>query len=120
MNLVEVLVGLTVSGLALTIGFGSLAMVRSTGDRAREALDTSIREDAARDILTKWLEGVRLLPEGAAEFRCIGGEVEGWSASDRSTLAHRRLSRRERSLHTQPRTTAHRSEPDLQRLLHVH
>jgi prepilin-type N-terminal cleavage/methylation domain-containing protein len=82
MTLVEVLVGLTVSSLALTIGFGSLAMVRSTGDRATEALDASIREDAARDILMKWLEGVRLLPEGAAEFRGIDGEVEGWGASE--------------------------------------
>ena len=82
MTLVELLVGLTVSSLAMTIGFGSLAMVRSTGDRATTALDISIREDAVRDILTKWLDGARLLPEGSAEFRGIDGEVEGWGASE--------------------------------------
>jgi prepilin-type N-terminal cleavage/methylation domain-containing protein len=82
MTLIELLVGLTVSSLAMTIGFGSLAMVRSTGDRATGALAESIRDDAVRDILTKWLDGARLLPEGAAEFRGIDGEVEGWGASE--------------------------------------
>jgi hypothetical protein len=82
MTLVELLVGLTVSSLAMTIAFGSLAMVRSTGDRVTGALDISIREAAVRDILTKWLDGARLLPEGSAEFRGIDGEAEGWGASE--------------------------------------
>ena len=80
MTLVEVLVGLTVSSLALTIGFGSLAMVRSTGDRTSEALYTSIRGGGdARAVLLEWLAGVDcMLADGADEFRWIDGDVEGW------------------------------------------
>lgn len=65
----------------MTIGFGSLATVRSTGDRATGALAESIRDDANRDVLTKWLDVARLLPAGSAEFRGIDGDVEGWGAS---------------------------------------
>jgi prepilin-type N-terminal cleavage/methylation domain-containing protein len=82
MTLVEVLVGLTVAGVALSMGFGALVVIRDNGERAVQASYAAIAESGARQIVLDWLTGVRLLPDGAAEFRGIDGEFDGWSDSE--------------------------------------
>lgn len=86
MTLLELVVGLTVTGLVLTAGFGALGVL---GDRrqAVEARATAeARVAAERQALVDWLAGARLVAdEGGPEFRGLDGVREGMP-DDRITL----------------------------------
>ena len=82
MTLIELVVGLTVAGLALSAG---VAAVRSVADHRQRAAESAAQAEhaaAVRRKLTGWLGGVQLSPEAnGPEFRGIAGIRRG-SADD--------------------------------------
>jgi len=87
MTLLELVIGITVTGLALSAGFGALAML---GDR-RARLDATMDEVAhaatVRADLTRWLGGAHLLAEeGGPNFRGLDGEWEQQFPDDELTF----------------------------------
>lgn len=87
MTLLELVVGLTVTGLALTAGFAALG---SLGDRRREGEDamTAVAKAAnERQEITAWLTGTHLVAdEGGPEFRGLDGTREQTPDDDLSFL----------------------------------
>ncbi len=86
MTLLELVVGLTVTGLVLTAGFGALGVL---GDR-RQAVEATAtaeaRAAAERQALVDWLGGARLVAdEGGPEFRGLDG-VRDRMPDDQITL----------------------------------
>ena len=86
MTLLELVVGLTITGLALTAGFGAVAAL---GER-RERLDATMRADAQaaglRFELAAWVGGARLVAEeGGPNFRGLDG-IRGHTPDDDLTL----------------------------------
>jgi prepilin-type N-terminal cleavage/methylation domain-containing protein len=65
-TLVELLVGLTVAGLALSAGFATLAFVHDRGERAEEESRVAVGGATQRALLMDWL--------AAARFRAPAGE----------------------------------------------
>jgi prepilin-type N-terminal cleavage/methylation domain-containing protein len=77
-TLVEVLVGLTVAGLALTAGFTALAFVNDRSAEAERASVEALEGSAPREMLADWLAGARLQASNrAGVFDGIDGEDQG-------------------------------------------
>lgn len=77
MTLIELLVGLTITGMILAAGYGAFAAAVDHRHRAAMEVEEVIRAAAIRGSLHSWLAGARLTPdEGGPEFRGIDG-VEG-------------------------------------------
>lgn len=77
-TLVELLVGLTVSALALTAGFTALAFVGERSRHADQAAAAALEGAAARGTLVDWLAGARLRGAGRQErFQGLDAEEHG-------------------------------------------
>jgi hypothetical protein len=82
MTLLELMVGLAVTGLVLAAGYAALASMADHRQRAAQALDESARAASIRRTLAGWLAGARLTPEGTGpEFRGVDG-VDGGHDDD--------------------------------------
>lgn len=78
MTLLELLVGLAVTGLVLAAGYGALASISDHRRRAAGALDEAARAAAIRRTLTEWVAGARLAPDGdGPEFRGLDAVDSG-------------------------------------------
>ncbi len=77
MTLLELIVGLTVTGLVLAAGFASLATIGDRRARIEVTLDTIVREANARAEIIAWVAGASLtLDEGGPQFRGLDGVRE--------------------------------------------
>ncbi len=74
MTLLELMVGLTIAGVAASAGYGALASVADRSEHATRALDGTIAAASKRRMLLRWLEGARLDVEQAGPtFRGLDG-----------------------------------------------
>jgi len=77
MTLLELIVGLTVTGLALTAGFGALGMLGERRERLEAAMNTVARAATLRAAIVAWLGDARLVAEeGGPSFRGLDGAKE--------------------------------------------
>jgi hypothetical protein len=60
MTLVELAVGLTITGIAMTAGYAALASILDHRSAAEKRIDAVARAAARRTVLRAWLEGARL------------------------------------------------------------
>ena len=67
-TLVELLVALTVSGLALTAGFGALAFVQDRGEQAEAAARASVGGATQRALLMDWISSARYRAPAGEQF----------------------------------------------------
>lgn len=82
MTLLELLVGLAVTGLVLAAGYAALASISDHRRRAAQALDDAVRAAAIRRTVAEWVAGARLEPDGTGpEFRGVDA-VDGGHADD--------------------------------------
>jgi prepilin-type N-terminal cleavage/methylation domain-containing protein len=89
MTLLEVVVALTITGLAVTAGYAALASVMDQRDRADHALDGALRVANERRTLRTWLAGARLSIEaGSPDFNGLDGTYDGRTL--RATLSNGR------------------------------
>ncbi|HEX2205095.1 MAG TPA: prepilin-type N-terminal cleavage/methylation domain-containing protein [Longimicrobium sp.] len=87
MTLLELLVGLTITGLVLAAGYAALASVADHRQRAAAAADEVARAAAVRRTLTAWLAGARLEAyQGGPEFRGVDGTDGGHDDDELSFL----------------------------------
>ena len=103
MTLLEVVVGLMITGVAMTAGYGALASVLDQRDRAEEVLTQTLEAANIRRELRQWLAGARLTIEedgpgmrgldGVADRRTdgpadgrIGGRADGRVSDDMLTI----------------------------------
>jgi len=80
-TLVEMLVALTVSGIALAAGFGALTSLQDRTTHARDATTAALESAASRDLIVNWLVGARL---GDSD---LGESFEGRDAAELSLPA---------------------------------
>jgi prepilin-type N-terminal cleavage/methylation domain-containing protein len=74
MTLVEVLVGLSVAGLAISAGYGALGFLTDRTTQLRDASHEIARAAAVRRSLVQWTAGARLVADGTgAPFQGIDG-----------------------------------------------
>jgi len=74
MTLLELVVGLTVTGLVVTAGFGALQMLGDRRLQAEAAMNAVARAANERAELESWLAGTRLVAEeGGPDFRGLDG-----------------------------------------------
>jgi len=75
-TLMEVLIGLTVAALALTVGFATLGFMSDTDEPVDRASALALRGATTRNLLTEWL--------GEAKTRQgrRGQALEGWDSED--------------------------------------
>jgi len=74
MTLLELIVGLTVTGLALTAGFGALGMVGDRRARLEASMNAVARAATLRADIAAWLGDARLVAdEGGPNFRGLDG-----------------------------------------------
>jgi prepilin-type N-terminal cleavage/methylation domain-containing protein len=74
MTLLELVVGLTITGIALAAGYAALSSALDHRQRATEVTGAVARAAAVRRTLVSWLSGARLtVDEGGPEFRGIDG-----------------------------------------------
>lgn len=84
MTLLEVIVGLTITGLAVSAGYGALASVLDQRDRAEQVLSSSLQAANIRRELRQWLAGARLtIEEDGPGFRGLDGVWEGGGREER-------------------------------------
>jgi prepilin-type N-terminal cleavage/methylation domain-containing protein len=82
-TLIEVLVGLSVSALALTAGFAALSFVADRAAQAEAATVSALEGVAARELLVEWLTGARLrAPGNTGSFQGTDGEARGGLPDD--------------------------------------
>lgn len=82
-TLVELLVGLTVSALALTAGFAALSFVADRAKQAEAATVSALEGVAVRELLVEWLTGARLrAPGNTGSFQGTDNEERGGLADD--------------------------------------
>jgi len=82
-TLIELIVGLTVSALALTAGFAALSFVADRATQAETATVTALEGVAARELLVDWLTGARLqAPGNTGSFQGSDNEALGGLADD--------------------------------------
>lgn len=85
-TLVELVVGLTITGMVLAAGYGALHSVIEHRRRAEEATREVVRTSTLRHTLTSWLAGARLtVEEGGPEFRGLDG-IDGEAPVDEITF----------------------------------
>jgi prepilin-type N-terminal cleavage/methylation domain-containing protein len=78
MTLLELVVGLTVTGLVLSAGYAAFSSVTDHHARAEAATSAVSRAAAARRTLSRWLEGARLTVEdGGPPFQGLDGFHDG-------------------------------------------
>jgi hypothetical protein len=78
MTLVEVVVALTVAGLALTTGYGALALIVDRSTQADDVASAAIHEAVMRQTLTEWLAATRVGgPQSRTAFEGLDGEYDG-------------------------------------------
>jgi prepilin-type N-terminal cleavage/methylation domain-containing protein len=82
-TLVEVLVGLTVSALALAAAFTALAFVGDRSRAAETAAVAALEGAVAREMLVEWLAGARLRASNqAGEFQGLDAEENGLESDE--------------------------------------
>ena len=78
MTLLELVVGVTITGMALTAGFGALATLNDRRERLDAAVGADAQAAALRAELAAWVGGARLVAEeGAPNFRGLDGVGRG-------------------------------------------
>lgn len=78
MTLLELLVGLVVTGVAVSAGYGAFTSIVDHRVRAEAQLDSLTRAAAVRRMLGSWLSGARLtVDEAGPSFRGLDGSFEG-------------------------------------------
>lgn len=86
MTLLELVVGLTIAGLAVSGGYGALAAFTDQAERARLATEEMTVAAAKRRLLVRLLEGARLSADaGGPIFRGLDG-VDGRTPDDEVTF----------------------------------
>ena len=75
-TLMEVLIGLTVAAMALTVGFATLGFMADTDEPVDRASALALRGATTRNLLTEWLSEVRYR-QGRR-----GQAFEGWDSDD--------------------------------------
>lgn len=60
MTLIELLVAMTIAGIALAAGYGMLTMLLDNRERLEEASERAARASALRHSLISWLEGAQV------------------------------------------------------------
>lgn len=85
MTLVELVVAITVAGLAVSAGYAALGAIADRGTYVRRAADETARAVTVRRTLATWLEGVRLPIDEPASFTGLDASHEG-SPSDELTF----------------------------------
>jgi type II secretory pathway pseudopilin PulG len=63
MTLLEVIVGLAITGLAVTAGYSGLASILDNRARAEQAMDATLQAANERKLLRVWLAGAHLTVE---------------------------------------------------------
>jgi hypothetical protein len=90
MTLIELVVALTITGLAVTGGYGAFAMLADRRAQATQVADEAQRSAGIRSTLVAWLSGARLtIEEDNIVFRGIDGvhhEERGDSPDDELTF----------------------------------
>ena len=87
MTLLELIVGLTITGMSVTAGYGALSTLITNGDRAGQELDATLTAAAERRALTQWLSGARLMiDEGSPTFRGLDGVDQDRPSDDLTFL----------------------------------
>lgn len=82
MTLLELIVGLTVTGIAVSVGIGALATLGDRRAHADATLERVARAAEQREEIVAWLSGARLVAEeGGPQFRGLDG-VQGRVARD--------------------------------------
>lgn len=77
LTLIELLVAITVTGMALSAGYGALSWMTAARTRAEKTTDAVWRAAAIRRAISGWLEGATLaVTPDVAEFRGVDGERE--------------------------------------------
>jgi prepilin-type N-terminal cleavage/methylation domain-containing protein len=78
MTLLELMVGLTVTGLVLSAGYAAFSSVTDHRARAEAATGAISHAAAARRTLSRWLEGARLtVDDGGPPFQGLDGVHDG-------------------------------------------
>ncbi len=78
MTIMELLVGLMVTGLALSAGYAAFASIVDHRERAAGKSDVVARSSAIRATLESWLSGARVSGEsGGPQFHGLDGVHEG-------------------------------------------
>lgn len=78
MTLLELVVGLTVTGMVMTVGFGALQVLTDRREHVEGEMNAAARAANQRVEIESWLAGARLLPEeGGPAFRGLDGVHEG-------------------------------------------
>ncbi|MEX1258844.1 MAG: prepilin-type N-terminal cleavage/methylation domain-containing protein [Gemmatimonadota bacterium] len=80
-TLVEMLVALTVAGIALAAGFGALTSLQDRSTHARDATTAALESAASRDLIVNWLVGAR---RGDSD---LGEVFEGRDAAELSLVS---------------------------------
>lgn len=82
MTLLELVVGLTITGLVITAGFAVLQVLEDRRAQAEQAMNAVTRAANERAQLAQWIAGAHLtVEEGGPSFRGLDG-VRGGSADD--------------------------------------
>ncbi len=78
MTLLELVVGLTVTGLVLSAGFGAVAMLGDRRQQAEAVMNAVTRAANERAQIESWIAGARLVAdEGGPDFRGLDGVRDG-------------------------------------------
>ncbi len=74
MTLMELIVALTVTGMALSMGYGAFSSLVDNRSRVTEATAATARAAAIRSSLSSWLEGARVTGQpDEGQFRGLDG-----------------------------------------------
>jgi prepilin-type N-terminal cleavage/methylation domain-containing protein len=74
MTLIELVVALAITGMAVSAGYGTFAMLADRRDNAARNATAMLRESSKRASLVRWLEAARLtIEEDDIQFRGIDG-----------------------------------------------
>jgi hypothetical protein len=77
MTLLELMVGLTITGFTMTAGYGAFASIVDHRARAESQIDAVTRAAAERRVLTEWLGGARLtVDQDGPQFRGLDGAYQ--------------------------------------------
>jgi hypothetical protein len=87
MTLLELVVGLTVTGVTVSAGYAAFSSMMDHRSAAQDRLDQVARAAEARSTLIGWLEGARLTPDqNGPQFRGLDGVYQGEPDDDLSFL----------------------------------
>lgn len=87
LTLIELLVGITISGLTMTAGYGALAAMMDNRDRLSDQSEAVVSPATRRRALADWLAGARIIANRSyGQFKGLDGIYENWP-DDALTLA---------------------------------